>query len=98
MNDGELIGKHYATGQTIRLQWQRDVISRLEPTESPRGLPVWIAPSLFDLQINGYSGVDFQQDNLSMDDLLHATRELRRGGCGRYLLTLITDEWSKLIT
>jgi N-acetylglucosamine-6-phosphate deacetylase len=56
----------------------------------------WLAPPLFDLQINGYAGVDFQQDNLSMDDLLSAARGLRAAGCARFLLTLITDDWPKL--
>jgi N-acetylglucosamine-6-phosphate deacetylase len=49
-----------------------------------------------DVQVNGYGGVDFQRDNLSVEDLLKATRGLRAAGCTRFLLTLITDEWSKL--
>jgi N-acetylglucosamine-6-phosphate deacetylase len=50
-----------------------------------------------DLQVNGYAGVDFQQDRLTLDELHSATRQLRLAGCTRYLLTLVTDEWSRLI-
>ncbi len=57
---------------------------------------VWIAPSLFDVQVNGYGGVDFQRDGLTVEDLLSAARQLRAAGCARFLLTLITDEWPKL--
>src|SRR5262249_23196398 len=56
-----------------------------------------IAPGLFDLQINGYAGVDFQQDHVTLDQLLHAVRSLRSAGCPRFLLALITDEWTHLV-
>jgi N-acetylglucosamine-6-phosphate deacetylase len=58
---------------------------------------LWIAPPLFDLQINGFAGVDFQQDNVRIEDLRRAVRALRKYGCSRFLLTLITDEWSALL-
>jgi N-acetylglucosamine-6-phosphate deacetylase len=51
---------------------------------------------LFDAQVNGYSGIDFQQDNLRAEDLLVAVRRLRAAGCARFLLTLITDDWAAL--
>ena len=38
----------------------------------------------------------FQQDNLQIEDLLAATRRLRAHGCATFLLTLITDEWTRL--
>ena len=38
---------------------------------------VWVAPPLVDLQVNGYGGVDFQQDNLTAEELLSAARQLR---------------------
>lgn len=51
---------------------------------------------MLDPQVNGYAGVDFQQDDLSRDDLLRAARAWRRDGGGQFFLTLITDEWSRL--
>jgi N-acetylglucosamine-6-phosphate deacetylase len=57
---------------------------------------VWIAPGLFDAQVNGYGGIDFQQDDLKVGDLVSAARQLRNAGCTRFLVTLITDEWTKL--
>jgi len=57
---------------------------------------VWIAPGLFDAQVNGYGGIDFQQDDVTAGDLISAARQLRNAGCTRFLLTLITDEWTKL--
>ena len=51
-----------------------------------------LAPSLFDLQINGYAGVDFQNPALAPADLRRAIDALRAGRTHRILLTLITDE------
>src|SRR5438045_3239776 len=94
---GEITGWHYATRQPVRLRWADGLICAVEAAQDvPNDL--WIAPGLVDLQINGYSGVDFQQDGLTVDDLLSVTRGLREAGCGSYLLTLITDEWPKLMT
>ena len=45
----------------------------------------------FDLQINGFAGVDFQGHDLSQSQLEFAVTALRRHGMERILLTLITD-------
>ena len=72
---------------------------RLEALEAAESAPaqLWLAPGLVDLQINGYAGVDFQQDDLTLEQLLHATRRLRADGCARWLLTLMTDAWPRLV-
>ncbi len=57
----------------------------------------WIAPGLVDLQVNGYAGVDFQAPDVSVTSLKRAVRALHRDGCTRFLLTLITDHWEKLL-
>src|SRR5436189_3101744 len=96
MESGEFTAWHVATRQPVRVRWSQGVITHYEPTASPPTEETWIAPVLVDVQVNGYGGVDFQQDNLSTDVLLSATRQLRAAGCTRFLLTLITDEWPKL--
>lgn len=48
--------------------------------------------SLFDLQVNGFAGVDFQQDGLSRNDLKRAVDRLRARSMERILFTLITDD------
>jgi N-acetylglucosamine-6-phosphate deacetylase len=50
-----------------------------------------LAPSLFDLQINGFAGVDFQDPALTGEQLTNALDTLAGGGTRRILLTLITD-------
>jgi N-acetylglucosamine-6-phosphate deacetylase len=47
--------------------------------------------SLFDIQVNGFAGVDFQNPNLKADDLHRACLALQRHQTHRILLTLVTD-------
>jgi N-acetylglucosamine-6-phosphate deacetylase len=96
MSKGEVRAWHYATRQPVRLKWEAGTIVALEPSSTPPPENLWLAPGIFDLQINGYGGIDFQQDNTSLEELLSAARQLRAAGCTRFLLTLITDDWPKL--
>jgi len=97
MKHGEIIAWHYATRRPVRLCWEAGIISVFEQLQdAPQDL--WIAPPLIDLQINGYAGIDFQQDNLTPEDLLFAAHQLRAAGCATWLFTLITDDWPKLMT
>jgi N-acetylglucosamine-6-phosphate deacetylase len=106
-SEGEVCGRHFTTGELIRLRWENGTITEIERLEAGRiandpGLAakvdpdVWITPGLFDAQVNGYGGIDFQQDDLKVGDLVSAARQLRNAGCTRFLVTLITDEWTKL--
>lgn len=93
MNHGDLLAWHYATRKPVRLQWAKGKIVAATETTEPPPRDRWVAPTLVDLQVNGYASVDFQQDGLTADDLFCAVRALYRDGCGRFLLTLISDEW-----
>lgn len=93
---GEVCAWHYAWRQPVRLRWQAGIIRAIEPTHSAPP-ELWVAPALVDLQVNGYAGVDFQQDDLALGDLLHAARRLRTDGCTRWLLTVISDQWPKML-
>ncbi len=46
----------------------------------------------FDLQVNGYGGVDFNQDDLSAEDLHNACEKLSRDGVSGMLATIITEK------
>jgi N-acetylglucosamine-6-phosphate deacetylase len=94
--EGELTARLHSTGQPARIRWANHRITTLEP--APEAAPDrWLAPGLVDLQINGYAGVDFQQDELRPEDLLRATSRLAADGCTRYLLTLVTDAWPRML-
>ena len=97
MNSGVISAWHYATRRPIQIRWQDGIITAMEPAVTEPGDDLWIAPALVDVQINGYAGVDFQSDTLTIDELTRAARELRAAGCTRFLFTIITDHWPKLV-
>src|SRR5260221_7216519 len=90
-NAGEVIARHYASCQPIRLCWKNGTISAVDVVrDAPDDL--WVAPFLIDLQVNGFGGVDFQQDHLTLEDLLLSTRQLAAARCAIWLLALITHD------
>ncbi len=47
---------------------------------------------IFDIQVNGYGGVDFNSDDLSVDALHQACAKLREDGVTGILATIITEK------
>jgi N-acetylglucosamine-6-phosphate deacetylase len=97
MNSGEACAFLQSTHQPVRVRWQNGHISSIEPASRPSAPDLWIAPSLMDLQVNGFAGVDFQKDGLVEADLLRAVSGLQAAGCSQFLLTLTTDRWECML-
>jgi N-acetylglucosamine-6-phosphate deacetylase len=97
MHPGEIVARGFLDGRWLRVTWSSGRFVSVAPSDLAAPDEIWIAPAIFDPQINGYAGVDFQSDDLDEKDLLHAVSELRRSGCTRFLLTLITDDWPQLV-
>jgi len=53
-------------------------------------------PGYFDLQVNGYGGVDFNLDDLSAEDLHLACEALARDGVKAILATIITEDLERM--
>ena len=51
----------------------------------------------FDIQVNGYAGVDFNQDNLPAEDLHRACELLRHDGVESILATIVTESGEKMV-
>ena len=51
---------------------------------------------MFDLQVNGYAGTDFNREGLTADALHHACQCLREDGVEGILATFITDDLDKM--
>lgn len=52
--------------------------------------------SLFDIQVNGFAGVDFQNPRLAPEEMEHAVAGLALHGTLRFFPTLITDDIESL--
>src|SRR2546430_4396985 len=86
---GEVLARHFASGEGVRVRWRDGTIVQMKFAEDREPPDTWIAPALFDLQVNGYGGIDFQQDNLTTDELLLAVGGFRQAGRTRFLFTFV---------
>ena len=96
MANGEVHAWNILDRQPVLAKWDNGIFTDFTPTDEPPAQNRWIGPPLVDLQINGYAGVDFQQDDLTAEQLLHATSALGQAGCGRFFFTLVTDDWEAM--
>jgi N-acetylglucosamine-6-phosphate deacetylase len=55
-------------------------------------------PTFFDLQVNGYGGIDFNQDDLTEQQLLTACQRLAADGVAGFLATIVTDAMDRMLT
>lgn len=57
----------------------------------------FIAPGLVDIQINGFVGVDFADQDLTLEGIRKATKALWKYGVTSYLPTVITNSQERLL-
>src|SRR5262245_30993762 len=87
--------RHYATGDYLDIVCENGVIASLTPAPGADDVP-WIAPALFDLQINGCDGISFNSDNLTPSDVRHVVDVCRKHGIGGLCPTLVTNSFAAL--
>ena len=89
-------GIHYRTGEPVEVRIQNGVIVGVDPLPSHSGaagadsLPL-IGPGLVELQLNGYSGMDFNTLPIPQGMTLNVTRALWAEGVTSYFPTVITN-------
>ena len=54
------------------------------------------SPRLFDFQVNGFAGVDYQSDQITLADMQRSVQALRDHDTAAIYLTLVTDEIDRL--
>jgi N-acetylglucosamine-6-phosphate deacetylase len=101
MNPSSLLlrARHYATSDRIDIRCHDGRIAALAPAgEGGTDLEAgWVAPALFDLQINGCDGISFNSPRLTGDDVGRVLRVCRRHGIGALCPTLVTNSHEALI-
>ena len=90
--------RHYGTGQRIAILCQRGRIAAItEPGQDTPDLEAgWVAPALFDLQINGCGGHGFNSEQLTVDMVRQVVAVCRRHGVGGFCPTLVTNAFAAL--
>jgi len=87
----------YLDNEPVSLKIVDGRIAEIERLSSkPTASAVYIAPGLIDIQINGYMGIDFASQDLTIEGLREATKALWKEGVTTFLPTLITADQESL--
>jgi N-acetylglucosamine-6-phosphate deacetylase len=94
-----LRGCHYATSKKVDVVVDGErILSIVNAADDAVDLEAdWIAPALFDLQINGCNGRSFNSPKLTVDDVRHVVAACHRHGIAGFCPTLITNSYEALL-
>lgn len=90
--------RHYETGKPVEIVWEAGVIHSITPAGGARAdlEAGWVAPALFDLQINGCDGHSFNSERLDEDSVRHVVSVCRSHGIASFCPTLVTNSFAAL--
>src|SRR5689334_8262415 len=89
--------RHYRTGELVEIGCAGGRIQSItELTEEPTHAVGWVAPGLFDLQINGCLGISFTSAALTPADVRQVVDVCRQHGIAQLCPTLTTESASVL--
>ena len=90
----------YSDNSKVRIEIEDDIIKKIEKVDSFTDNAkdtYYIAPGLFDNQINGYLGVEFSLPELTTEDMYKVVKGLHNNGVTTFLPTVITASEKSLI-
>jgi N-acetylglucosamine-6-phosphate deacetylase len=87
--------RHYRTGAPVEVAVESGRVARIEP--SAQNPARWVAPALFDPQINGCNGISFNSPNLTRDGVRTVVTECKAHGIGGFCPTLVTNSFDSLV-
>jgi N-acetylglucosamine-6-phosphate deacetylase len=78
------------TGEVITVETAGERITAVQTSEGQAPADVWLIPGLFDIQVNGYGGYDFNGSEVSPEVVANAVRRLWQDGVTQLCPTVIT--------
>ena len=90
-------GRHYRTGAPASVRIDGGTIVAVRPYEGTGDDLPWIAPALFDIQVNGFGGHDLNSPQSTEEDVQAVAACLRRGGVGSWCPTITTGSHERMV-
>lgn len=93
-----IFGRRYENGEPICVETRGDRITSILPAWPQTSVADWpfLAPGLFDLQINGHSGVWFSDEALTAPQVRESVAAYLKHGVTRLCPTLITNSFAAI--
>ncbi len=86
----EIIARHYRQGNTWLVRIRGSTIEGMEEVDGVEPGPLVLAPALFDIQVNGFAGIDLNSMSLQPDGVQSIAHALAHHGVTRFLPTVTT--------
>jgi N-acetylglucosamine-6-phosphate deacetylase len=95
----EVTGIHYESKKPVKIEIVNGLIDRISETDDiPEGdTEYYVAPGLIDNQVNGYSGVDFSGEGLTVEKIRYATGEIWKDGVTSFVPTIVTGSHENIL-
>jgi N-acetylglucosamine-6-phosphate deacetylase len=93
-----IFGRRYDNGEPICIETRKDRITSILPAWPRGSVAQWpyLAPGLFDLQINGHGGIWFSDEHLTAAQVCQVAQAYFRFGVTRFCPTLITNSFEAI--
>ena len=96
-DSNSVVGLLYLDEEPVSIEIVEGEIAKIKHLPSGSATPeVYVAPGLIDIQINGYMGIDFADQNLNIEGIREAAKALWKEGVTSFLPTLITADQESL--
>lgn len=94
----QIHGRRYDTGEPVTITIEQGKITALAPAKPQGHIDEWpyLAPGLFDLQINGHGGIWYSQAGLTAEAVVETLKPHFQHGVTRLLPTLVTNSFESL--
>lgn len=91
-------GRRYDTGEPVRITIAEGRIASIDPARPEGPIEEWpyVAPAMFDLQINGHGGIWYSQPGLTAEDIIGTLVPHFAHGITRMFPTLVTNSFENL--
>jgi len=95
-----LQGRSTEDNGIIRIHLEKERISRIERLKReprPAEKDLYVSPGFVDLQVNGFAGVDFNDKDLTTEDIHKAAQSIKETGVTTFFPTLITASFDRMV-
>ncbi len=95
MKSRTITGRSTSTGEPLRITVEQGRIAAIEPGSADE--TAWLSPGFIDLQINGYSGCDFNGELDDPDIVIALAHKVIATGTTTFLPTVITASEENIV-
>lgn len=92
-----LYGDWNGSGNTVTVEVEKGQVVDVDTTKAVPS-QTFLAPGFFDMQVNGYGGVDYSSSDLTAEDMDSLVSRLIQAGVTRHVPTIVTNSRQRIRT